>query len=82
MELIDELKKHIGDFLERDVSALTASSPLASSLPGLDSLQMLEMLVYLEEMMAVEFDNDVVEKFGTLGELVGYVRERRSAQAV
>lgn len=80
MELIEELKKHIGDFLEQDVSALKTESVIASSLPGLDSLKMLEMLVYLEEMMGVEFDTEVIEKFKTLGDLVDYVKEKRMAQ--
>lgn len=80
MELIEELKKHIGDFLEQDVSALKTESVIASSLPGLDSLKMLEMLVYLEEVMGVEFDTEVIEKFKTLGDLVDYVKDKRMAQ--
>ena len=32
MELIDEVKKHISDFLEHDVSDLTANSQIATSI--------------------------------------------------
>jgi acyl carrier protein len=81
MELIEEVKKHISDFLEHDVSHLTPDSLIASSLPGFDSLKMMEMVVYLEEVMHVEFDTDVVDKFKTLGDLVAYIEERKTAKA-
>lgn len=81
MELIDEVKKHISDFLEQDVSHLTADSLIATSLPGFDSLKMMEMIVYLEEVMDVEFDTEIVDKFKTLGDLVNYIKEKKTAKA-
>lgn len=81
MDLISEVKQHIGEFIEQDVSHLTLESPIATSLPGFNSLKMMEMVVYLEETMNVEFDTEVVDQFKTLGDLVNYIREKRTAKA-
>jgi acyl carrier protein len=75
--LFQEVKNKIGEFAELDVSGLTPESRIATSFPNLDSLQMFEMLVYLEETLEVEIDENVIDKFSTLGDLVWYIQEKQ-----
>jgi acyl carrier protein len=71
--LFKKVVHHVGDYLETDVSHLTLDSRMASSLPGLDSLKLFEMTLYLEDRFGVEFDESVIEKFETVRDLVEYL---------
>ena len=71
--LFKQVLHHVGEYLETDVSFLTRDSRLASSVPNLDSLKLLEMILYLEDCFQVNFDELVIERFETLGDLVEYI---------
>lgn len=75
-QLFDKIVGHIGEFIETDTSHLTMESRLATSIQGLDSLKMFEMILYLEECFGISFDEDVMDRIDTMGDLVSYVRER------
>lgn len=79
-DLLGEVKTRMGEFAETDVSHLAPDSRIATAFPNLDSLQMYEMLVYLEETIGFEVDETVVDKFETLGDLVDYVYERKQSK--
>lgn len=71
--LFKQVLNHLGEYLETDVSFLTRDSRLSSSVPNLDSLKLLEMILYLEDCFQVNFDELVIERFETLGDLVEYI---------
>lgn len=81
--LFERVVRHIGEYLEQDVSYLTPASRPATALAGLDSLKLFEMLLYLEDCFGVEFDDSVMEHMETLGQLVDYIgRQTATAKAV
>ena len=73
-DLFQQVVKHIGEYLERDVSHLTLDSRPATAIRGLDSLKMFEMILYLEECFGVEFDESVMDKIDTMRDLVNYIK--------
>ncbi|WFG44934.1 acyl carrier protein [Pseudonocardia alni] len=62
---------------ERGLS-LTRSSPLFGSLPELDSLAVMEVLVALEERFGIAVDDEdvTIEVFATLGSLCDLVQRK------
>jgi acyl carrier protein len=79
--LFQRVVQHIGEYLETNVSHLTLDSRPATALPGLDSLKVFEMFLYLEDRFGLEFDDTVMEHFETLGDLVAYIEKHMSAEA-
>lgn len=79
--LFERVVRHIGEYLERDVSHLTPESRPATALAGLDSLKVFEMLLYLEDCFGVQFDDSVMEHLETLGQLVEYIERQPPAAA-
>ena len=81
--LFERVVRHIGEYLEQDVSHLTPESRPATALAGLDSLKLFEMLLYLEDCFGVQFDDSVMEHMETLGQLVDYIaRQTPAAEAI
>lgn len=79
--LFERVVRHIGEYLETDVSHLTPESRPATALSGLDSLKLFEMLLYLEDSFGVEFDDSVMEHVETLGQLVDYIDQQITTAA-
>ena len=73
--LFQRVVQHIGEYLETDVSHLTPGSRPATALPGLSSLKLFEMLLYLEDCFGVQFDDSVTEHMDSVGDLVRYVEQ-------
>lgn len=73
-ECFEKVVQHIGEFLETDVSDLTPDSRLATSIEGLSSLKMAELLLYLEDCFGLEFDEAVMDKLDTMQDLVNYIQ--------
>jgi acyl carrier protein len=78
-ELFDRIVRHIGEFVEADVSHLTPDSHLSTSIEGMSSLKMVELLLYLEDCFALDFDESVMDGMETMRDLVEYVRDLRDA---
>lgn len=74
----DQLCKHVGDFLEKDVSFLRPESRLANAIPGLDSLRLEELLLHLEEAFHVKFSEEVLDHIDTLGDLSKHIQQLQS----
>jgi acyl carrier protein len=70
---------HLGEYLETDVSHLTGQSRLATAIPGLDSMKLFEMVLYLEECFGVEFEDDVMDRLETMDDLAEYIASRKVA---
>jgi acyl carrier protein len=80
-ELFDRIVTHIGEFVERDVSHLTPQSHLGNSIEGMSSLKMVELLLYLEDCFGVDFDESVMDRLTTMGDLEEYIRDVKGASA-
>lgn len=80
-ELFDRLVRHIGEFVESDVSYLTPQSSISGSIEGMSSLKMVELLLYLEDCFGVDFDESVMDRLTTMGDLETYVRDAQNASA-
>jgi acyl carrier protein len=79
-ELFEALVRHIGEFVEADVSHLRPESRLATSIEGMSSLKLTELLLYLEDCFELEFDESVMDKLETMQDLQGYIQGLRNAQ--
>jgi acyl carrier protein len=76
-ELFDAVVRHIGIFLETDVSHLRLDSHLARDLDGLSSLTLFELMLYLEDCVGFDFDEKVVDRIDTMEQLLSYIKEHR-----
>jgi acyl carrier protein len=72
-ELFRRVVRHMEEFLEVDLSHLEMGSRLATALPGLDSLKLFEMVLYLEDCFALKFDESVIQSIETVRDLVTYI---------
>jgi acyl carrier protein len=77
---IDAVKAVVVETLgvEDRADALDASTPLFGSLPELDSMAVLELVLELEQRFAIEIDGEDVtaEVFETLASLAAFVDEK------
>ncbi|APY90100.1 acyl carrier protein [Streptomyces alfalfae] len=78
-ELFDKIVKHIGEFVEADVSHLTPQSNIGNSIEGMSSLKMVELLLFLEDCFGVDFDESVMDDLQTMGDLEQYIRRTLDA---
>jgi acyl carrier protein len=72
-ELFRRVVQHLGEFLEADLSHLEMGSRLSTALPGLDSLKLFEMVLYLEDCFGLQFDESVMQSIETVRDLVTYI---------
>ncbi|MEV0123791.1 phosphopantetheine-binding protein [Streptomyces sp. NPDC050703] len=78
-ELFDRIVKHIGEFVEADVSHLTPESNIGNSIEGMSSLKMVELLLFLEDCFGVDFDESVMDDLQTMRDLEQYIRRTLDA---
>jgi acyl carrier protein len=80
---VDEVKSVLVSTLNiaDRADAMDASTPLFGSLPELDSMSVLELVVVLEEHFGITITDDEItgELFETLGSLAGFVADKRRA---
>ncbi|MGW8378142.1 acyl carrier protein [Streptomyces sp. ODS28] len=79
-KLFEEIVTHIGEFVEADVSHLSPQSPLATSIAGMSSLKMVEMLLYMEDCFQLDFEETAIGRLETMQDLVDYVRDLQDAE--
>lgn len=77
MATIDQVKAVLGQTLNLDGRdrSFTAATPLFGSLPELDSMAVLQVIMALEERFGMTIDDDDVtaETFETVGSLTAFV---------
>ena len=73
-DLFKQVVKHIGEYLEADVTHLEMKSRVASAIPELDSFKLFEMVLYLEDCFEVAFDESVMANIDTMQDLVEYIQ--------
>lgn len=66
---LDDLIRRIGVYLEKADIKIDPDAPMRDQLPGIDSLRLKELLMYLEEEYSIEFTPAVLEKMETLRDL-------------
>ena len=79
-ELFDQVVKHIGEYLEADVTHLRLESRVASAIPDLDSFKLFEMVLYLEDCFKIEFDEAAIANIDTMQALVAYIQDLKDTQ--
>ena len=69
-DLLVRTRRHLGEYFERDLSHLNLDSRFETAVPGLDSLKMFEMMLYLEDCFEVHFEESALGGLQTLGDLL------------
>lgn len=79
MTTVHEVAKVLATTLGIDAERLDASTPLFGSLPELDSMAVVELVVALEQQFGIGFDEDEItaEAFATVGTLAALVDSKR-----
>ena len=76
------MKQLLGDVLQlgKRTTKLSANTPLFGSLPELDSMAVVLVVVAIEERFGIKFEDEEAsaENFDTLGTLVSLVDRKRS----
>lgn len=78
--LFQQVVQHIGEYLETDVSHLRPDARVSTAIPGLDSIKLFELTLYLEDCLGVEFDESVMDHIETMRDFVGYIETRTSSR--
>jgi len=81
-ELFQRMIRHIGEYFERDLSHLTLESRFDSAVPGLDSLKLFEMMLYLEDCFGVHFEEAALMEVQTLRDLLRVLEAQGAAKPV
>jgi acyl carrier protein len=80
---LDEIKTLLGEVLhlKKRAATLAVDTPLFGSMPELDSMAVVLVVVAIEERFGVKFDDDEVngETFATVGTLAAFVDRKRSS---
>jgi acyl carrier protein len=74
MDTLEILQKAIKKELGRDLGNLTPATAFADL--ELDSLDVVQMVMAIEEAFDIEIDDDDVDKLKTVGQLVEYIEEK------
>ena len=75
MSVEDKVKSIIAEQLGVDGSEVTEAASFTDDL-GADSLDIVELVMTLEETFDIEIPDDDAEKMQTIGDAIGYLKER------
>jgi acyl carrier protein len=79
MESMERIKKIILDRLGVDESKITEDSSFVDDL-GLDSLDIVELIMAFEEEFDIEISDKDAEKIKTFGDVINEIRKREGIQ--
>lgn len=82
-QLLNDVKNCLGATLQLDsVDEFTVATPLLGSLPELDSMAVVSVILSLEEHFGIEVDDDEIsaETFETVGSLSAFVAGKLKEQ--
>lgn len=80
-EIFQKTVQYMGEYLERDVSHVTMETRLDAVMPGLDSLKIFEMILYLEDCFDTDFDQSKLGDVETMRDLVDHIESRLAIRA-
>ena len=75
----DEVRKIIADTLEIDVKEVKEESNLIADL-GMESLDLVDLVVAFEEKYKVTIDDKDVKKLQTVKDIVTYIKNKKEAK--
>lgn len=75
MEVFDRVKEIIVDQLGVDEEEVTLQASFVDDL-GADSLDIVELIMAFEEEFDLEIPDEDAEKIASVGDAVGYIKER------
>lgn len=70
--LLNDVCRIVGEQLNKNPESLTAETSFKDDL-NVDSLDVVEIVMALEEFFDIEIDDDEVLKFNTVGDVVRYI---------
>ena len=79
VSVLDEVSKIIADTLEIDVKEVKAESNLIADL-GMESLDLVDLVVAFEEKYKVQIDDKDVKKLQTVQDIVTYIETKKEAK--
>lgn len=74
--MLEKIKEIAADSLGADVSTMTAETSFKEDL-GVDSLDLFEMVMALEEEFEVEIPTEDLENIKTIGDVESYLQSRQ-----
>ena len=72
--MFDKVKEILMSELQIDESLITMDAALAADL-GINSLELAELVLVVEDQLGVEVNEDVLHRFITVGDVVDYLEE-------
>jgi acyl carrier protein len=81
-ELFLQVVRHIGEYLEQDVSHLKPDSSLEGAVPGLDSLRIFELMLYLEECFGIALDQATLGDVKTMNDVLDRIEQATVAKVL
>ena len=79
VSVLSEVSKIIADTLEIDVKEVKADSNLIADL-GMESLDLVDLVVAFEEKYKVTIDDKDVKKLQTVQDIVNYIESKKEAK--
>jgi acyl carrier protein len=73
--VVEKIKKIIADQLSMEVEEVKLESTFSDDL-GVDSLEIFEIVMSLEEEFDIEIPNEDIENIKTIGDIVNYVNSK------
>jgi len=73
--IVEKVKKVIADQLSMEVEEVNLESTFTDDL-GVDSLEIFEIVMSLEEEFEIEIPNEDIENIKTIGDIVNYVKSK------
>lgn len=74
--MLENLKKLIADNLEINTDGVTEDSSFKDDL-GIDSLDLFELVMAMEEEFGIEIPTEELEKMSTVGEVINYIEANK-----
>jgi len=72
--IFDKIKKAIAEQTGIDENSITLEATFREDL-NIDSIDLVELIMQLEEEYDIEFDDDQAESLKTVGDVVNYLKE-------
>lgn len=72
--IFDKIKKAIAEQIGIDEDSITLNSSFREDL-NIDSIDLVELIMQLEEEYDIEFDDEQAETLKTVGDVVNYLNE-------
>jgi acyl carrier protein len=72
----EKIKENIAQILNVEPTDITMETSFTEAF-GIDSLQMFQLMVGLEDVFGMQFEPNVMEKIETVSDIVSYIQEKK-----